>query len=332
MHKQAATQALPPEQDGSLPGLPALEAAAGLVYRHLQASPQLCWPLLSERCECEVWVKHENHNPTGNFKVRGGLVYMQRLRERLPDCGGVVTATRGNHGQSVAFAAGVTGLKAVIVVPEGNNPDKNRAMQALGAELVVHGKDFDESRPHVAQVAEKRGFHPLPAFHSDLVEGVASYSLELLRAQPDLERVFVPIGLGSGICGMVCARNALGLDTEIVGVVSEQADCYARSLAAGRCVETDTADTLADGLAVRVPHPDALAIMQGNVARIETVSDAEIMAAARHFFSDTHNIAEGAGAAPLAALLKDPDRKGRKLGVALSGGNIDSGLYREILA
>ena len=326
MHKQAATQALPPEQDGSLPGLPALEAAAGLVYRHLQASPQLCWPLLSERCECEVWVKHENHNPTGNFKVRGGLVYMQRLRERLPDCGGVVTATRGNHGQSVAFAAGVTGLKAVIVVPEGNNPDKNRAMQALGAELVVHGKDFDESRPHVAQVAEERGFHPLPAFHSDLVEGVASYSLELLRAQPDLERVFVPIGLGSGICGMVCARNALGLDTEIVGVVSEQADCYARSLAAplrgnrhgghpgGRAGGAGCAGHHAGQCG---PHRDRERRDHGCGAALLQ----------RH-----PQCRRGRGGRAPGALLKDPDRKGRKLGVALSGGNIDSGLYREILA
>ena len=331
MHKQAVAQVPPPQQDGALPELAALEAAAGLVYRHLQASPQLHWPLLNERCECGLWVKHENHNPTGSFKVRGGLVYMHRLRERLPDCKGVVTATRGNHGQSVAFAAGACGLNSVVVVPEGNNPDKNRAMQALGAELVIHGRDFDEALLHAAQIADERGFHTMPAFHWDLVEGVASYSLELLRALPDLERVFVPIGLGSGICGMICARNALGLDMEIVGVVAERADCYARSLAAGQCVETSSADTLADGLAVRVPHPEALTVMQGNVVRIETVSEAEIMTAVRHFFSDTHNIAEGAGAAALAALLKDPDRKGRQLGVVLSGGNIDSGLYREAL-
>ena len=314
-----------------LPDLAALESAAEQVYQYMQASPQLQWPLLSQRCDCELWVKHENHNPTGAFKVRGGILYMQRLRQAQPDCNGVVTATRGNHGQSVALAAQLAGLQAVIVVPEGNNPDKNRAIEALGAELVIHGRDFDEAVPHAASLAQQRQLHRMPSFHINLLEGVASYSLEFLRAVPELERVYVSIGLGSGVCGMIAARNALRLDTEIVGVVAARADCYAQSLAAGHCIETRSAETLADGMAVRIPNAEALAFMQTNLADIVSVSDDEILAAVKHYFTDTHNIAEGAGAAPLAALLKNPGRHGRRVGLILSGGNVDSKLYRRAL-
>ncbi len=315
------------------PTLGELEQAAEEVYRHMQPSPQLAWPLLSERCGCEVWVKHENHNPTGAFKVRGGLLYLQRLRQADPGCPGVATATRGNHGQSVAFAARRNDLQALVVVPEGNSADKNRAIQALGAELVIHGADFDEAIPHSVALAEERGLHRMPSFHADLVLGVASYSLEFLRAAPALDRVYVPIGLGSGICGMICARNALGLETEIVGVVSTEADCYAQSLAAGHCVSTESAATLADGVAVRVPSPEALAMMQDNVARIVKVSDEQVLDAMASYFADTHNIAEGAAAAPLAALLaeREPNR-GCRVGLVLSGGNVDGDLYRRALA
>ncbi len=316
-----------------VPTIDELEAAAAIVYRHMQASPQLNWPLLSARCGCEVWVKHENHNPTGAFKVRGGLVYLERLRQREPGIEGIVTATRGNHGQSLAFAGSRHGLASVVVVPEGNNPDKNRAMQALGAELVVHGADFDEAVPHAAALAEQRGLHRLPSFHPDLVAGVASYSLEFLRARPGLKRVYVPVGLGSGICGMVSARNALGLSTEIVGVVAAGADAYARSFAAGEVVTTAAADTLADGMAVRVPSPEALDIMLGNVARIVTVPDEAILEAMAILFHDTHNVAEGAAAAPLAALLSERESNaGEEVGVVLSGGNLDAQLYRRALA
>jgi threonine dehydratase len=316
----------------NLPTLDELEQAARLVYGDMQPSPQLQWPLLSERCGCDVWVKHENHNPTGAFKVRGGLVYLDGLCRREPDTGGIVTATRGNHGQSVAFAAARHGLGTVIVVPRGNNPEKNLAMQALGAELVVHGADFDEAVPYAAELAAERGLHRMPSFHMDLVRGVASYSLELLQNQPDLDRVYVPIGLGSGICGMICARNALGLATEIVGVVSSAADCYARSLAAGECVSTESASTLADGMAVRVPSPDALAIMQGNVSRVVQVDDDEILAAMRYYFTDAHTMAEGAAAAPLAALLKEREfNAGHKVGLVLSGANVDRSLYAKAL-
>ena len=315
-----------------LPSLEYLEYAANIVYGHMQPSSQLQWPLLSQRCGCEVWVKHENHNPTGAFKVRGGLVYLENLRVREPNITGVVTATRGNHGQSIAFAATRHGVEALIVVPEGNNPEKNLAMQALGAELIIHGRDFDEAVPHTEVLAKARQLHRMPSFHMDLVAGVASYALEFLRAQPDLKRVYVPIGLGSGICGMICARNALGLNTEIIGVVSSHANCYAQSLAAGHCIETASANTLADGMAVRVPNAEALAIIKNNVTRIVTVSDEQVLATIGFYFHDTHNIAEGAGAAPLAALLHEKSTNaGDKVGVVLSGGNIDRELYLRAL-
>ncbi|MEP4146960.1 MAG: threonine dehydratase [Halioglobus sp.] len=310
-----------------------MEAAAEIAYQALLPTPQINWPLLSARCGNHVWVKHENHNPTGAFKVRGGLVYMNRLRQREPHCPGVVTATRGNHGQSVALAASRSGIPAVVVVPHGNSASKNRAMEALGCELVVHGRDFDESVAHAANLAEERNLHRMPSFHSDLVAGVGSYALEFFRAQPELERVYVPIGLGSGICGMISARNAMGLKTEIVGVVSTEARCYQESLAAGHCVSTDSANTLADGMAVRVPNDEALQVMSGNVAEIVAVSDDEVLQAMNCFFHDTHNVAEGAGAAALAALMQQCHHyQGRKLGVVLSGGNVDSSVYSRALS
>jgi threonine dehydratase len=315
-----------------LPDLETLQHTASQVYQHMLPSPQLQWPLLSDRCGCEVWVKHENHNPTGAFKVRGGLVYMNNLHARDPSIRGIVTATRGNHGQSIAFAAARLGLSCVIVVPEGNNADKNRAMQALGAELIIHGRDFDEAVPHAAALALERGLHRIPSFHMDLVQGVASYSLEFLQARPNLKRVYVPIGLGSGICGMICARNALGHPAEIVGVVSSNADAYALSLSAGKPIATASADTIADGMAVRVPSEQALDLMMGNVARVVKVSDKEILAAVGYYFDDTHNVAEGAGAAPLAALLQEKAiNSGEEAGVILSGGNIDKALYTTAL-
>lgn len=316
-----------------LPSLAALDEAAALVYANMQASPLLQWPLLAQRCGCDVWVKHENHNPTGAFKIRGGLVYMNRLAQREPGCPGIVTATRGNHGQSVALAASRVGLRAVVVVPEGNSEDKNRAMQALGCELIVHGRDFDAAVEYSKQIAAEQGLHAMPSFHADLVTGVASYGLEMLRAAPGIERVYVPIGLGSGICGVISARNALGLSLEIVGVVSTEADGYRQSLAQGHCVQTDTANTLADGMAVRSPNAEALAMMTGQVERIVSVSDDEVLSAMSAYFSDTHNVAEGAGAAALAALLQEREgNEGRRVGLVLTGGNVDAGLFQRALA
>lgn len=311
----------------------ALEAAARLVHRTIPPTPQIAWPLLAERCGCEVWVKHENHTPIGAFKVRGGLVYMDDLARSKPEIAGVITATRGNHGQSVAFAARAYGVKAVIVVPHGNSAEKNRAMRAFGAELVEHGRDFNAAYDHARALAEERGLHMLPSFHPLLVRGVASYGLELFDAVDDLDAVYVPIGLGSGVCATLAAREALGRRAAVIGVVAERANTYALSLAAGKPVPTESADTLADGLAVRIPDESALATIRNGVERIVTVSEDEILAAMGHYFTDTHNIAEGAGAAALAALLKERAiMRGRKVAVILSGGNLDRALYLRALS
>ena len=314
-------------------GLREIETAAELVYQHLPPTPQYRWPLLSARVGAEVWVKHENHTPIGAFKVRGGLTYMADLKARQPDVPGVITATRGNHGQSVAYAARAHGIRAVVVVPHGNSVEKNRAMRAFGAELVEHGRDFNAAYDHAQALAARDGLHLLPSYHPLLASGVGTYSLEFLRAVPDLDTVYVPIGLGSGITGMIAARDGLNAKTEIVGVVSENAATYALSVAAGKPVPTDSAETMADGLAVRVPNPDAVGVIAVGAARVVTISDGEIAAAMRAYFADTHNVAEGAGAAPLAALLREKDRMaGRTVGLILSGGNVDTNIFQDILA
>jgi threonine dehydratase len=315
------------------PTLTEIEDAARLIASTVPPTPQYIWPLLCERTGCEVWVKHENHTPTGAFKVRGGLVYLDLLKREIPDLRGVTTATRGNHGQSIALAAARLGLASLIVVPEGNSPEKNAAMRAFGAELVVAGKDFDESRAYAARIADERGFQMVPSYHSGLVKGVATYALELFGGAPALDAVYVPIGMGSGICGTIAVRDLLGLKTEIVGVVAEQAPAMAQSFAAGRPIPGNSAATFADGMACRDPHPDALTIIHAGAARIVTVSEDEIAAAIRALYADTHNIAEGAGAAALAALTKEGQRmRGKRVGLILSGGNIDTPLIASVLA
>lgn len=307
--------------------------AAQEIYSVLLPTPQLAWPLLAEHCGCNVWIKHENHLPTGAFKVRGGVWFMQQLSESRPEVRGVVAATRGNHGQSITFAARRHGLDAVIVVPRGNNPDKNRAMLALGAELIEHGADFNAALEHAHALATARGLFAMPSFHPLLVQGVGTYAYELLRALPDLDTVYVPVGLGSGIAGVLAARNALGLRTEVVGVVSAHADAYAQSFERGEVVSTDSADTLADGVAVRVPSPLAFAYLRTGVARMVRVTDDEVLAAMSLLLSTTHNLAEGAGAAPLAALLKERERMhGRRVALVLSGGNVDGATLKRVLA
>ncbi len=313
--------------------LAALEDAVELVHAVIQPTAQICWPLLSERCDAEVWVKHENHTPIGAFKVRGGLVYTDHLTKSEPGVTGVIAATRGNHGQSVAFAAWRMGLEAVIVVPHGNSVEKNAAIRALGAELVEHGHDFQAALEYARGLAEERGLHMFPSFHPLLVRGVASYALEFFHAVPALDTVYVPIGLGSGISGVIAARDALGLKTKVTGVVSGNAPTYALSFAQGEPVSTNSADTMADGLACRVPVKEAVETINHGAERVVTVSDDEIRAAMRHYFTDTHNVAEGAGAAPLAALLKERDKiAGRRVGLVLSGGNVDREVYRAVLA
>jgi len=310
-----------------------LEADAAFVHETLLPTPQIAWPLLAARAGCEVWLKHENHGPIGSFKLRGGLTYLRELRARERGVRGVVAATRGNHGQSVPYAARRFGIPATIVVPHGNSVDKNAAMRALGAVLVEHGRDFQDAFEHASALAKSQDLHLVPSFHEWLVRGTSTWAFELLRAVPDLDLLYVPIGLGSGICGALRARDALGATTKIVGVVAEGAPTYARSFAARRPVPTDAADTLADGIAVRVPNPEALAGICAGVERIVQVSDAEIRAAIRALFSDTHNVAEGAGAAGLAACLRERDVvAGKRVALVLSGGNIDRDLYARILA
>jgi threonine dehydratase len=322
-----------PETAGMKPALADIEAAARIVYAAQPPTPQICWPLLGTRLGAEAWVKHENHTATGAFKLRGGLVYFHHLLAGGASPAGVISATRGNHGQSVGFAARRTGIPATIVVPFGNSREKNAAMRALGVELIEHGGDFQAAREHAAALAAERGLHMVPSFHPHLVAGVATASLEFLRAVPDVDVVYVPIGMGSGICGMVAARDALGLATRIVGVVSSGAPAYALSFAAGRPVEHAVATLLADGMAVRTPDPDALDIILGGVERIVGVTDGEVAAAMRILFEDTHHVAEGAGAAALAAAIKDKDRlRGKRIGLVLSGGNVDRDKYAAILA
>ena len=310
-----------------------LEAAAALVHSVMPPTAQYSWPLINARVGTEVWVKHENHSPIGAFKVRGGLVMLDRLKRERAGLEGVLSATRGNHGQSLAYAARRHGLRCVIVVPRGNSVEKNASMRALGAEVVEHGRDFDEAREQAARLAEQQRLHFIGPFHRDLVAGVGTYALELFRVAPRLDAVYVPIGCGSGICGLISARDALGLATEIIGVVSSNANAYSLSFAARQPIETASAMTLADGMAVRVPVPEALEVIWRGAARIVEVTDDQVEAAMRHYFTDTHNVAEGAGAAPLAAVLADADRvRGRRIGVILSGGNVDREVFAGVLA
>jgi threonine dehydratase len=323
-----------------LPTLAELQEAAAAVHRHMPPTPQIAWPLLKRRLGVEVIVKHENHTPTGAFKVRGGFVYMEAYakaeRERQAGANalrGVVSATRGNHGQSLALAGRIFGVPVTIVVPHGNSREKNAAMQAFGAELIEAGTDFEEARAFAMKAAQERGLSMVPSFHPALVKGVASYGLELFGAYPDLDAVYVPIGLGSGVCGLIAAKEALGLKTEIVAVVSEIADATALSIEAGRVVEGASTRTFADGMATRSPSQEAFDIYGEAVARVVRLSEDEIADAIRVYHEDTHNLAEGAGAAPLAGLIKEKDRMaGKKCGVILCGGNIDRDWAATILA
>ncbi len=321
--------------DLQLPPLPdrsAIDAAARLVHGALPPTPQYTWPLLGAALAAEVWVKHENHTPVGAFKLRGGLVYMDALVRREPAVRGVISATRGNHGQSIAFAARRHGLRCVIAVPHGNSREKNAAMRALGAELVEHGHDFQAAREEAARYAEREDLHYVPSFHPDLLLGVSSYWAEFFGAQPELDVAYVPIGLGSGICACVAVRNAFGLRTRIVGVVSSGAPCYARSVAAGKPVEAPVTTQLADGLACRVPEAEAVAVIAREVERIVEVDDAQVAAAMRLLYTATHNVAEGAGAAALAGALAERDRvRGQRVGLVLTGGNVDADVFARVL-
>ena len=301
-----------------------LEAAVPVVRAAMPPTPQFAWPLLRQRTGVDVVVKHENHTPTGAFKVRGGIVYVDRLKRERPQVKGVITATRGNHGQSLAFACGRAGIACTVVVPFGNSTEKNAAMQAFGAELIEHGRDFDEARERAAEIAQERGYEYGKSFDKDLVLGVATYAHELFTAEPKLDAVFVPIGLGSGICGVIGARDALGHKAQVFGVVSDRANTYKRSLDAGRLVPTNSALTFADGMAVRIPDAQAFAIMQTGMAGLIEVTDDAVADAIRALYTDTHTLAEGAGAAAFAALMRERDKlQGKRVAVIVSGQNID---------
>ena len=312
-----------------------MEAARRIVRDAMPPTPQQRWPLLDQRLRATAWVKHENHSAVGAFKLRGGLVYFDALRRREPGCTGVISATRGNHGQSVGFAARRHGLAATIVVPHGNSVEKNASMRALGVELVEHGDDFQAAREHAARLAAQRGLHMIPSFHDDLVRGVATYWLEFFEAlssnAPDV--VFVPIGQGSGICACAAARAHTGARTKIIGVVSAHATAYQQSFRAGRVIESPVTTELADGLACRVPDAQALDVIRREVDEVIAVTDDEVARAMRAFFADTHNAAEGAGAASLAGALQQREAwAGRTIGLALTGGNVDSAVFARVLS
>jgi threonine dehydratase len=315
-----------------LPTLTQIEDAQSVVYRHMPPTPQFAWPLLSQRLGLEVWVKHENHSPVGAFKLRGALVYMDWLKQTQPSLKGVVAATRGNHGQGVGMAARLLGLRATIVVPRSNSREKNRAMQAQGVELVEHGHDFQESLEFARTLAVERGFAMVDSFHQRLVMGAATYALEFFRGSPPLDAVYVPIGLGSSICGVSSARNALGLKTQIIGVVAERSPSYALSFAERKVIEAPANTLIADGLACRAPNADAMGAIWQNVARVIQVSEAAISDAMRAIYQDTHNLAEGAAAAALAGLAQEASTLGGlRAGMILTGGNVDAPVFAQVL-
>jgi threonine dehydratase len=317
----------------SLPTIDEIRGAQGLVYSVMQPTPQIVWPLLSERLGAEVWVKHENHTPIGAFKARTAVVYAAELFRRSSGVTGLVTATRGNHGQSVAMAARRFGVPAFIVIPQGNSAEKNAAMRAQGATLIEFGHDYQEAKEHALKLAAERGWHFVPSYHRDIVKGVATYWLEFFSAVPNIDVVYVPIGQGSGICSCAAVRNGLDLKTTIIGVVAAGAPAYAVSFEAGRKVAAPVTTLLADGMACRVPDEESLAVVLQNVDHIVQVSEEGIGQAMKIYFTDTHNVAEGAGAAGLAAALRERDAlQGKRVGLVLSGGNVDHDVFAKVLA
>jgi threonine dehydratase len=317
----------------TLPSLEQIRGAQEVLYRFMPPTPQYSWPLINQRLGAEVWIKHENHTPVGAFKIRGALIYTDWLKRTQPALKCIIAATRGNHGQGVAMAAKMHGIECVIVVPHGNSIEKNRAMVAQGAELIEHGADFQESLEYAQTVSAERGFVMVDSFHERLVMGTATYALEFFEAAPQLDRVYVPIGMGSSVCGVSAARNALGLKTEIIGVVASGSPSYSLSFAQRKVVEAPARTAIADGLACRTPNADAMEIIWQNVTRIVEVSDAEIESAMRAVYRDTHNVAEGAAAAALAGAMQEREAKrGKRIGVILTGGNVDAAIFARVLA
>jgi len=316
----------------SLPNLSDIEAAKALIRPHVRETPTYRWPLLEAGLGCELWLKHENHTPVGAFKIRGGLVYMDELKRHEPGVRGVIAATTGNHGQSIAYAARENGLRAVIVVPRGNNPEKNAAMRSLGAELVEHGNEFQEALEHSRELAEREGLHAVPSFHPWLVRGVATYGVEMFRSVPGLDAVFVPIGLGSGFCGLAAARQALGLKVRLIGVVSEHAPAYALSFQQRQWVQQSSSTRVAEGVACKTPNREALELVLQHADQVVTVNDDEAVEGMRDILLATHNLPEGAGALAYAALKKHREAwTGKKIACVLSGGNASVAMMRRAL-
>jgi threonine dehydratase len=317
----------------TLPSLEQIREAQDLLYQYMPPTPQYSWPLVNQRLGTEVWVKHENHTPVGAFKLRGAIVYLDWLRKTNPALEGVVAATRGNHGQGVAMASRLQGVRCVIVVPHRNSVEKNRAMVAQGAELIEHGDDFQESLEFARRLAKDRGLVMVDSFHERLVMGTATYALEFLQGAPALDAIYVPIGLGSSICGVSAVRNALGLKTEIVGVVASGSPSYALSFAQHRIVEAPARTAIADGLACRTPNAQAMEVIWRNVARIVEVPDEEIVGAMRAIYEGTHNLAEGAAAAAFAAAMRECEAmRDKRIGIVLTGGNVDAAVFARVLA
>lgn len=315
-----------------LPTYKEIVDASKIIYKYMQPTPQYVWPLLSKRTGCEIWIKHENHAPTGAFKVRGGIIYMDELAKKNLGLKGIIAATKGNHGQSLAFAASRKKIKTIIVVPKGNSKEKNAAMEALGAKLIEHGEDFQQALEYAEQLSKEDDLHFIPSFDPILIKGVSTYSMELLTAAKNLDTVYVPIGLGSGICGMIAAREAMNLDTKIVGVVSKHAPAYALSFEKRAITKQPALTKLADGMACSTPVEQSLELIWKHVDRIIQVSDKEVANAMNIIFSDTHNIAEGSGATGLAALLQENEKMaGKKVGVIITGQNVDKDIYKEVL-
>jgi threonine dehydratase len=324
MHAEEAMQ--------GLPGIEEVRAAAKSVYRLMQPTPQYSWPLLCERLGTELWVKHENHTPTGSFKARTAIVYANKLMESEPNTRGLLAATRGNHGQSVALAAQRMNLDCVIVVPHGNSVEKNAAMRAQGAKLIEHGDDFQSALEHAQALRDKLGYHLVPPFHRNILLGVATYWLELFTAVPEIDVVYVPVGMGSGACSAAAVRNGLGLKTKLVGVVSDHAPTYALSFAEKRIIESPVSTVLADGLACRKGDATALPALLVNLERIVRVTDDEVAEAMRAMYTATHNVVEGAGAAALGAAMKESESlKGKRVAVVATGANVDREVFLRVL-
>src|SRR3954462_1545931 len=316
-----------------LPTLQEVGEAQKLVHHLMLPTSKISCPLLNQKLEAQVWIKHENHTPIGAFKARSAVFYAAQLFRNGNQIKGMITATRGNHGQSVGLAGQRFNVPDTMGVPHGNSVEKNTAMRSQGARLIEFGQDFQESREHAQKLSEEQGLHFVPPFHRDIVTGVATYWMECLTPVPDLDAVYVPIGMGSGICGACAVRNGLNLKTRIIGVAAEGAPAYALSYEAGRTIEAPVTTLIADGMACRTPDDDAFEIIQKNIDRMVRVSEDELRHALRVYFSDTHNVIEGAGAASLAAALKEKSSvAGRRIALIATGGNVDRDVFTKVLA